>query len=152
MRRRALLARTALLTTAVGLAGCSGLGDGTDTPSPTGSPTDRPTPTPTPSSVQTPESGSLSVVEHALSRSNEGSESEVVALDAVVENTGESAVTGVRIVARFLDEDGTLLDESEARNDRLSAGGRWEVELLYPGSGEEARAVADYRVHVELPD
>jgi hypothetical protein len=152
MRRRALLKRTALLTTAVGLAGCSALGGGTDTPAATDSPTDRPTPTPTPSTVLTPDGGSLDVVEHALSRSDEGSESEVVALDAVVENAGDSVVTGVRIVARFLDEDGTLLDESEARNDRLAAGGRWEVELLFPGSGAEARAVADYRVHLELTD
>lgn len=154
MRRRALLARTALLTTATGLAGCSGLGGETDTPSPTDSPTatDRPTPTPTPSTVQTPDGGSLEVVEHALDRSDEGSESEIVALDAVVENTGDSAVTGVRIVARFLDDEGTLLDESEAGTERLAAGGRWEVELLYPGSGEDARAVADYRVSVELTD
>jgi hypothetical protein len=152
MRRRALLKRTALLTTAAGLAGCSSLGGGTDTPTATDPPTDRPTPTPTPSTVLTPDEGSLDVVEHALSRSDEGSESEVVALDAVVENAGESAVTGVRIVARFLDADGTLLEESEAGADRLSAGGRWEVELLFPGSGDEARAVADYRVTVELTD
>lgn len=148
MRRRALLARTALLTTAVGLAGCTSFGDGTD--SPTQSPTD--SPTPTPSTLQTPTDGSLAVAEHSLSRSNEGSESELVAVDATVENTGESAVTGVRVLVRFFDEDGSFLDRSEARTDRIAAGGRWEVELTYPGDGADARAVADYRVLVELAD
>jgi hypothetical protein len=148
MRRRALLARTALLTTAAGLAGCSGLGDGSD-PS-TNTPTDSPTasPTPTPSTIQTPESSSLAVVEHTLSRSNEGSENELVA----IENVGESAAVGVTAVARFLDADGTLLEESEASTDRLGAGGRWTVELLYPASGEATRAVAEYRLDVERSD
>jgi len=152
MRRRALLARTALLTTAAGLAGCAGLGDGND-PS-TDPPTDSPTasPTPTPSTVQTPESGSLAAVEHTLSRSNEGSENELVAVETTIENAGESAAVGVTAVARFLDADGTLLEESEASTDRLGAGGRWSVELLYPGSGEETRAVADYRLVIERGD
>ncbi|WP_053948892.1 FxLYD domain-containing protein [Halolamina sediminis] len=152
MRRRALLARTALLTTAAGLAGCSGLGDGSD-PS-TNTPTDSPTasPTPTPSTIQTPESSSLAVVEHTLSRSNEGSENELVAVETTIENVGESAAVGVTAVARFLDADGTLLEESEASTDRLGAGGRWTVELLYPASGEATRAVAEYRLDVERSD
>ncbi|QKY20160.1 hypothetical protein B4589_007125 [Halolamina sp. CBA1230] len=147
MRRRALLARTALLTTAAGLAGCSGFGDGTPTDSSTPSPS--PTATPTPSTIGTPASGSLAVVEHGLSRSNEGSEDELVAVEATIENTGESAAVGVTAIARFFDEDGTLLDESEADTDRLAAGGEWELELLYPGSGDEARTVADYRLLIE---
>ena len=165
MRRRALLARTALLTTPpVALAGCSGSGDPTATESPTDSPTSTPTesstptrtatdsPTPTPSTVKTPASGSLAVAEHALVRSNEGSDGELVGVDAAVENTGDDAVTGVRVVARFLDEAGELLDESEARTDRIAAGGRWEIELLFGGSGADARAVADYRLLIERVD
>ena len=148
MRRRALLARTALLTTAAGLAGCSGLGDGTDAPteSPTASPT------PTPSTVRTPESGSLAVVEHSLARSNEGSEDELLTVEATIENASDSAAVGVTAVARFLDADGTLLEESEASTDRLGAGGRWTVELLYPGSGQATREVAEYRLVVERSD
>lgn len=148
MRRRALLARTALLTTAAGLAGCTSFGDGTA--SPTDSPTD--SPTPTPSTVRTPDSASVAVVEHELTRSNEGSESELVTVDAVIENAAESAVSDLRAVARFFDENGEPLDESEARTSRLAAGGRWEVELVYPGSGADASAVAEYRLVVERDD
>jgi len=150
MRRRALLARTALLTTAAGLAGCSGRRDGTDTPATT-TPADS-TPTPTPSTVQTPESAPVAVVDHELIRSNEDSDSELVAVDAVIENGGDEPVTDVRAVARFLDDDRRLLDESEARTSRLVAGGRWEVELTYPGSGADARAVAAYRLVVDRDD
>lgn len=155
MRRRALLtaARTALLTAPLAaLAGCSGFGpDATDSPTdpPTESPT--PSPTPTPATIQTPDDA-LAVVEHSFERSDEGSDSETVAVDAVVENTSESAITGVRALARFFDADGTLLDESSARADRIGAGGRWEVELLFPGSGDDAAAVADYRLVVERDD
>ncbi|NHX37328.1 MULTISPECIES: FxLYD domain-containing protein [Halolamina] len=92
------------------------------------------------------------MVEHELSRSNEGSDGELVAVDAVIENGGESAVTDVRAVARFVDDDGELLDENEARADRIAAGGRWEVELVSPGNGADARAVADYWFVVELVD
>ncbi|WP_435118660.1 FxLYD domain-containing protein [Halolamina sp. C58] len=147
MRRRALLARTALLTTAAGLAGCSSVGDGSD------SPTDSPTasPTPTPSTIQTPESGSLAVVEHTLSRSNEGSENELVAVEATIEN-GRSEPADVTATARFFDDEGAVLDESEASTTDLPTGGRWSVELLYPGSGEETRAVADYRLVIERAD
>jgi len=154
MRRRALLARTALLTTAAGLAGCSGVGDGTDSPPDRSTPTESPTPTatPAPSTIRTPENGSLAVVDHALSRSKEGSEDELVTVEATIENTGESAAVGVTAVARFLDEKGTLLEESEASTDRLAAGGQWAVELLFPGSGEAAGAVADYRLLVEYGD
>ena len=148
MRRRALLARTALLTTAAGLAGCSGVGDSTDSPTESSTPT----PTPTPSTVQTPESAVLAVVEHELTRSNEGSEDELVAVDAVIENGSDEPTTDVRAVARFFDDDQRLLDESEARTSRLAAGGRWEVELTYPGSGADARAVADYRLVVDRDD
>lgn len=148
MRRRALLARTALLTTAAGLAGCAGVGD------PKESPTESQTasPTATPATVQTPDSAAIAAVDHDLTRSNEGDEDELVAVDAVIENAGESAATDLRAVARFFDENGERLDESEARTDRLAAGGRWEVELTYPGSGADARAVADYRLVVELGD
>ncbi|KPN32278.1 hypothetical protein SY89_03046 [Halolamina pelagica] len=148
MRRRALLARTALLTTAAGLAGCSGVGDSTDSPTESSTPT----PTPTPSTVQTPEGAVLAVVEHELTRSNEGSEDELVAVDAVIENGSDEPTTDVRAVARFFDDDQRLLDESEARTSRLAAGGRWEVELTYPGSGADARAVADYRLVVSRDD
>lgn len=160
MRRRALLsaARTALLTTPLAaLAGCSGFGrDATESPASTGTatPTESPTasPTPTPATVQTPDDAALAVAEHAMERSNDGSDSETVAVDAVVENTGDSAVADVRVVARFFDEDGNLLDESSARTDRVTAGGRWEVELLFPGSGDDAAAVVDYRIVVERDD
>ena len=148
MRRRALLARTALLTTAAGLAGCTDAGDGTAAPteSPTASPT------PTPSTVETPAGDALAVVDHELTRSNEGSDSELVSVDAVIENERESAVTDVRAVARFFDEAGDVLDRSEAHTSRLAAGGRWEVELVFPGSGDDARAVAEYQLIVERDD
>ncbi|MBP1988246.1 FxLYD domain-containing protein [Halolamina salifodinae] len=161
MRRRALLssARTALLTTPLlALAGCSGFGSGgsespTDTAEPTDtvespSSTDTPTasPTSTPAVVQTPDG--LRVVEHALVRSNEGTEDELVGVDAVIENTGAEA-TDATATARFYDGSGSLLDESEADTTDLSSGGRWSLELLFGGSGEAARAVADYRLVVE---
>ncbi|MFW5934372.1 MAG: FxLYD domain-containing protein [Halolamina sp.] len=148
MRRRALLARTALLPTAAGLAGCARVGDRTDPP--TGSPTS--TPTATPATVRTPDTDTFDVIEHDLTRSNDGGEDELVAVDAVIENAGESAVAGVRALARFVGDDGELLDESEASTDRVAAGGRWTVELTYPGSGADARAVTDYRLVVELVD
>lgn len=150
MRRRALLARTALLTTAAGLAGCSGRRDGTDTPTTT--PPADPTPTPTPSTVRTSESAALAVVEHELTRSNEDGDNELVAVDAVIENGSDEPATDVRAVARFLDDDQRLLDESEAHTSRLAAGGRWEVELVYPDSGTDARAVAAYRLVVDRDD
>lgn len=158
MRRRALLsaARTALLTAPLAaLAGCSGFGsDATESPTDTGTATESPTPspTPTPSTVQTPDDAALGVAEHAMERSNEGSDSEIVAVDAVIENTGDSPTTDVRAIARFFDEDGNLLGESSAHNDRIAAGGRWEVELVFPGSGDDARAVTDYRLVVERGD
>lgn len=157
MRRRALLstARTALLTAPlVALAGCSGFGsDGSQSPTDTGeSPaqTDIPTasPTSTPAAVQAPDG--LRVVEHALVRSNEGGSDELVGVDAVIENTGSEA-TDATATARFYDGSGSLLDESEADTTNLSADGRWSLELLFAGSGEAARAVADYRVVVERP-
>ena len=157
MRRRALLsaARTALLTTPLAaLAGCSGFGSG-GTDSPTArSPTESPTasPTPTPAAVQTPDDAPLTVSKHAMERSNEDGDSEIVAVDAVIRNTSDTAVTDVRVVARFFDGDGASLDQSSARADRLAADGRWEVELLFPGSGDDARAVADYRILVERDD
>lgn len=175
MRRRALLStvRTALLTTPLAaLAGCSGFeSDATDsptepqqlsdTPTSTNRPTDSPTPTerptqsptasptPTPAAVQTPENGSLEVIEHALLRSNDGSESELATVAATVSNTGAEAVTNVRIVTRFFDIEQTLLDERSARTDRIAASGAWDVELTFGGSGDEARAVTDYRLIIE---
>ncbi|MFD1568264.1 FxLYD domain-containing protein [Halolamina litorea] len=167
MRRRALLARTALLTTPLtALAGCSAFGgDGTDTPTdaPSESATDEPTaspspsPSPTPSPTATPAAArapgdALTVAEHTLVRSNEGSDSELVGIDVVVENTSDAAVTNVDVLAEFRDDEGTLLGQAEADTARIGAGGRWSVELLFPGSGADARAVADYQVVVRRSD
>ena len=146
MRRRALLTRATALTTSIAaLAGCAGFG-GERTDSPPGTSTPTPSPSPTPAVARA--AGNLQAVEHALDRRNAGSESELVAVDAVVENAGDEPAD-VTAVARFLDDQGTVLGESEADIDALSTDGRWEVELLFGGSGAEARAVTAYRLHVE---
>ena len=146
MRRRALLTRAAAITTSLAaLAGCTGFG-GERTDSPSGTPSRTPSPSPTPAVARA--AGDLQTVEHALDRRNAGTESELVAVDAVVENAGEEPAD-VTAVARFLDDEGAVLGESEADTAGIAAGGRWEVELLFGGSGGDARAVTAYRLRVE---
>jgi hypothetical protein len=154
MRRRALLAaaRIAVTGSLVALAGCSGQSDDeTEQFSTDESPTPTPTPsaTPTPSTIQTPPDESLRVVDHALERRNQDTENELAVVTGTVENTGETAVEDVRATAQFRDDASAMLGTATARNTELGAGSRWELELVYDGSGADARAVADYRLVVE---
>jgi hypothetical protein len=50
--------------------------------------------------------------------------------------------------ARFLDEDGTLLESSLDNVNDLGSGMKWQFEIRFPGSGEDASAVSEYEIAV----
>lgn len=159
MRRRALLTSAARATLAavstILLAGCSNANsesdspdeqspDSTESPEPSATPT--PTPEPTPATVSVEDADALDVTAHELDRRNAGTDSELVAVAATVENVGDDAVTDVVALARFLDADGDVLGENSVEASRVSAGGTWEFEITFPDTGDAAAAVADYRL------
>lgn len=153
MRRRALLTsagRTALLSTAVALAGCSGLSD-PKTPDSGPAKTDSPTVSPTPAQVQTG-SLSLTVTDDALTRRNEGSDDELVSVTGTAENTGDEPITDLIVTARFFDDEWTQLGENSIETGELGAGGTWQFELTFGDTGERASAVTNYRLLVDQRD
>ncbi|WP_435176138.1 FxLYD domain-containing protein [Halorussus sp. AFM4] len=145
MRRRALLG----VVGATALAGCGGRlgGDPTDSESPTESQTTDATPTAT-----TDPAPRLELASSELVRSNEGSESELARVTGTVRNVSEKTVPEATVTATFEDADGEPLDSATANASDLSPGRTWSFELVYPGTGEDARAVADYSLAVETGD
>jgi len=150
MRRRALLCAVG----ASALAGCGGRlgddGDATDDGAETETETETETATET-TTTAAPEP-TLKLGDHELARSNEGSESELASVVGTVRNPTEETVPEATVTATFLDADGEALDRASASVSDLSPGGSWSFELVYPGTGEDARAVEDYRLAVEASD
>ncbi|NHN59937.1 MULTISPECIES: FxLYD domain-containing protein [Halorussus] len=143
MRRRALLG----VVGATALAGCGGRlgGDPTDADSPTESQTTDRTTTADPAPR-------LELASGELVRSNEGSESELARVTGTVRNVSEETVPEATVTATFEDADGESLDRASANTSDLSPDRTWSFELVYPGTGEDARAVADYSLAVETGD
>ena len=143
MRRRALLG----VVGATALAGCGGRlgGDPTDTDSPTESQT-------TDETTTTDPAPRLELASSELVRSNEGSESELARVTGTVRNASDETVPEATVTATFEDADGEPLDRASANTSDLSPGQTWSFELVYPGTGEDARAVEDYSLAVESGD
>ncbi|WP_135806712.1 FxLYD domain-containing protein [Halorussus marinus] len=142
MRRRALLCAVG----ASALAGCGGrLGDDGDA---TEVETETDTQTTASTTTAAPEPA-LELENDDLVRSNEGSESELARVVGTLHNPTEETVAEATVTATFEDEDGEALDAANASVSELSPGGSWSFELVYPATGEDARAVADYELTVE---
>lgn len=140
MRRRALLC----VVGSAALAGCGGrLGDD----APTNDETDRPE-TPEATTTTEPEPR-LELVSHELARSNEGSASELATVVGTARNTADEPIREATVTAAFEDTDGETLDRASASVSDVSPGQSWSFEVVYPGTGEDARAVADYGLAVE---
>jgi len=148
MRRRALLCAVG----ASALAGCGGRlgddGDATDDGTEDGTDTE----TTTRATTTAAPDPALELGDHELVRSNEGSESELASAVGTVRNPTEQTVPEATVTATFLDADGEALDRASASVSELSPGGSWSFELVYPGTGEDARAVADYELAVEASE
>lgn len=143
MRRRALLA----VVGSAALAGCGGRSDDPGTETTTDAET-------TTSATETTDAAdpTLDVADHELVRSNEGSASELATVVGTVRNPTDETVAEATVTATFESGDGERLDAASADVSDLSAGGSWSFELVYPASGEEARAVADYALDVSVGD
>lgn len=141
MRRRALLSIVG--TTA--LAGCGGRLGGEKTRTET-------TATTTDSTTTADGAPSLELERDELVRSNEGSTNELAVVTGTVRNSSDETVPEATVTATFEDADGAALDRASASTSELSPGRSWSFELVYPGTGEDARAVADYALAVETGD
>jgi len=151
MRRRALLA----VVGSAALAGCGGRSDGTATSdAETTTETTAPATQSTAPATETTatDDPALDVAEHELVRSNEGSASELATVVGTVHNPTDETVAEATVTATFESDDGARLDTASADVSDLSAGGSWSFELVYPASGEAARAVADYALDVSVGD
>jgi hypothetical protein len=91
----------------------------------------------------------VTVLEADLVREAAETPDEFVRVAGVARNDADATLEELAIVAAFLDADGAPLDAARAEIDDLDPGERWQFFLAYPGSGEEARAVEDYRLRVE---
>jgi hypothetical protein len=150
MRRRALLCAVG----ASALAGCGGrLGDDGDaTDDGTEDETETDPETTTRATTTAAPDPALELGDHELVRSNEGSESELASVTGTVRNPTDQTIPEATVIATFLDADGEARDRATASVSDLSPGGSWSFELVYPGSGEDARAVADYELALEASD
>lgn len=145
MYRRALLS----LLGALPLAGCGGRLDET---SPTYTDTSTDTTSVEPTATTHRDESALELVEHELVRSNRGSTSEFATVTGTVHNPRDEPVTDPTLTATFQNADGETLDRASTSTPNLSAGATWSVELVYPGTGDDARAVADYTLTAYVGD
>ena len=148
MKRRALLSVIGMTT----LAGCSRyLGNDTP-PEPTTSPDPNPTDSQTASAATTTVSNEspLELASHDLIRSNEESASELAAVTGTVHNPTEKTIPEATVTALFKDANGAVLDQTGVSASDLSPTQSWSFELVYPGTGEDARAVTDYALTVDI--
>ena len=148
MRRRALLCAVG----ATALGGCGGrlTGDSTDPTDPTDA---NPETTTLTSETTTENAGSsLEVTNQRLVRPDEGLASELATVVGTVRNPTERTFAEVTAAATFEDADGGALDRTSATVSEFSPAQSWSFELVYPGAGEDARAVADYALVVEASD
>ena len=144
MRRRTLLS----VVVATALAGCGGrLGDDATTP-----PEPATDAEPTTDETTTARRPTLELIAADLVRSNEGSASELATVTGTVRNLTDETVAEVTATATFEDGDGEPLDRATASASDLSPGREWSFELVYPGTGDDARAVADYSLDVAAGD
>lgn len=90
----------------------------------------------------------LEILKHQLVRENEGTRSERVSVEGSAENTSDGQLSYAEVRARFLDEDGTLLESSLDNVNDLGSGMKWQFEIRFPGSGEDAAAVSEYEIAV----
>jgi len=146
MRRRALLA----VVGSAALAGCGGRSDDPANPE-TETTTESRTTAPATETTAS-DDPALDVADHELVRSNEGSASELATVVGTVRNPADGPVAEATVTATFESGEGERLDTASADVSGLSAGGSWSFELVYPGSGEDARAVADYALDVSVGD
>lgn len=90
----------------------------------------------------------LEILEHELVRENQGSRSEKVTVEGRAENTSDRQLSYVEVRARFYNEQGDQIETSLDNTNDLDAGQTWAFEIMFPGFGEDARAVADYDIGV----
>ena len=155
MRRRALLAAAGTSL----VAGCSTRltgrpDDGTETgTTPTddaenqnrAARTDAPSPT---TAAATPTlTASVEVVERELTRRGAGTDSELVSVAGTLRNVGPP--TALTLVAEFYDDEGASVGTGRAELDALGGGASWAFQIVFPGTGDAAAAVAECRLSVE---
>lgn len=90
----------------------------------------------------------LVIQSHELVRENENTQSEAVSVEGTAENGSSDQLSYAEVRARFLDEDGTLLESSLDNVNDLGSGMKWQFEIRFPGYGDDARAVSDYEIAV----
>ena len=92
--------------------------------------------------------GDIEILEHQLVRENEGTNSETVSVEGSAENTSGEQLSYAEVRARFLDEDGALLESSLDNVNDLGSEMTWQFEISFPGFGEDAAAVSEYEIAV----
>jgi hypothetical protein len=90
----------------------------------------------------------IEILEHQLLRENEGTNSERVSVEGSAENTSGEQLSYAEVRARFLDEDGALLESSLDNVNDLGSEMKWQFEISFPGFGEDAAAVSEYEIAV----
>lgn len=147
MNRRQFL--TVTVPAAVGASGCVDTDreyqPPAEQPTSTVPPADTPREPPTATDTPTPR---LVLLNHELRRKNAGTLSETVRVAGTAKNTTDEQLSYVEVRAKFYDDDGALLDSSLDNVTDLGPGERWRFEVPYPGIGEDAAAVARYKVAV----
>ncbi|XVH30556.1 FxLYD domain-containing protein [Haloferacaceae archaeon DSL9] len=90
----------------------------------------------------------IKITEDRLVREQQGTAEETVRIEGIAENVSDKELSYVELRARFLDEEGELLDSTVENIDDVTVGRRWAFEIEYPQVGEPAAAVADYELDV----
>lgn len=140
MRRRALLSSIAL----VALAGCTSDEDEEEEDE-----------VEEEEEEEDPEEGDrVEIVESELVREDVGTEEESVAVRGIVEVKPDAEVSYVEVRALFYDAEGERLDSVIEQIDEVGRHGddpegqRWEFEIDYPYTGEDAAEVESYELEI----
>ena len=137
LRRTVLTAAgTALLTT---LAGCADSVADAETTADAEPPTGTSTPEPT-----------VELVDDELIRRNAGADDELAGVAGTLENVSDETLPEVVVTAAFRTESGAFVEEGRTDLSEMAPGRRWRFEIYFHGSGESARAVADYDLAVDV--
>ncbi|WP_336001764.1 FxLYD domain-containing protein [Halorientalis halophila] len=152
MKRRALLTAAGVVLTG-GIAGCSeereyepGSGDGSNGGD--GGNGSEPIPTPEATPEDRPPAESLTILEHSVVRTEEGTDWETLSVEGRVRNDSDRQFGYAEIRVRFYNADGDLLDSMIDNVNDLDPGQVWQFSVPFLGWGAEAQAVDDYDIAV----
>lgn len=107
-----------------------------------------PIPTPEETPENPPPEGSLTILEHQMVRTDEGTEWETLSVDGRARNDSDQQFGYAEIRVWFYDADETLLDSMIDNVNDLDPGREWQFSVPFLGWGEEAQAVDNYDIAV----